>query len=95
MVSLTRASHSEAGYRTRICRVAFDLGYVLRAKHAENVPPCSRSCFLIIFPFALWKAWKNIQPAKASTGWPTVSGTVTASETVKVMFRKQPRVTYS
>ena len=51
--------------------------------------------FLIIFPFALWKAWKNIQMAKASTGWPTVSGTITASETAKVMFRKQPRVTYS
>ena len=51
--------------------------------------------FLIIFPFALWKAWKNIQLAKASTGWPTVSGTVTSSETAKVMFRRQPRVTYS
>ena len=51
--------------------------------------------FLIAFPFALWKAWKNIQVAKASTGWPTVSGTVTSSETAKVMFRKQPRVTYS
>lgn len=51
--------------------------------------------FLIVFPFALWKAWKNIQLAKASTGWPTVSGTVTSSETAKVMFRKQPRVTYS
>jgi hypothetical protein len=24
--------------------------------------------FLIGFPFALWKAWKNIQLAKASTG---------------------------
>ena len=51
--------------------------------------------FLIVFPFALWKAWKNIQMAKASTGWPTVSGTVTTSERAKVMFRKQPRVTYS
>jgi hypothetical protein len=51
--------------------------------------------FLIVFPFALWKAWKNIRLAKASTGWPTVSGIVTSSETVKVMFRKQPRVTYS
>jgi len=51
--------------------------------------------FLIVFPFALWKAWKNIQLAKASTGWPTVSGKVTTSETKKVMFRKQPRVTYS
>jgi hypothetical protein len=51
--------------------------------------------FLIVFPFALWKAWKNIQLAKASTGWPTVNGTVTTSETAKVMFRRQPRVTYS
>jgi hypothetical protein len=51
--------------------------------------------FLIAFPFALWKAWQNIQMAKASTGWPTVSGTVTTSERAKVMFRKQPRVTYS
>jgi hypothetical protein len=33
--------------------------------------------------------------AKASTSWPTVNGTVTASERAKVMFRKQPRVTYS
>jgi hypothetical protein len=51
--------------------------------------------FLIAFPFALWNAWKNIQMAKASTGWPTTNGTVTASERAKVMFRKQPRVTYS
>jgi hypothetical protein len=51
--------------------------------------------FLIAFPFALWKAWQNIQMAKASTGWPTVSGTITTSERAKVMFRKQPRVTYS
>jgi len=51
--------------------------------------------FLIIFPFAFWKAWKNIQMAKASTGWPTVNGIVTTSERAKVIFRKQPRVTYS
>jgi hypothetical protein len=51
--------------------------------------------FLIVFPFALWKAWQKIQLAKASTGWPTVTGTVTSSTTAKVMFRKQPRVTYS
>lgn len=51
--------------------------------------------FLIVFPFAFWKAWKNIQAAKASTGWPTAKGTVTTSETRKVMFRKQPRLTYS
>jgi hypothetical protein len=51
--------------------------------------------FLIIFPFAVWKAWKNVQLAKVSTGWPTTTGRITAAETVKVMFRKQPRVTYS
>lgn len=51
--------------------------------------------FLIVFPFAVWKAWKNIQLAKASTAWPTVKGTIKTSETAKVMFRKQPRVTYS
>jgi len=51
--------------------------------------------FLIIFPFALWKAWKNIQMAQASTGWPTVTGTITSSERTKVLFRTQPRVTYS
>ena len=51
--------------------------------------------FLIIFPFAVWKAWKNVQLAKVSTGWPTATGKITAAETMKVMFRKQPRVTYS
>jgi len=51
--------------------------------------------FLILFPFALWKAWNRIQSAKASTAWPTVSGTITAAEPVKVMFRRQPRITYS
>lgn len=51
--------------------------------------------FLIVFPFAVWKAWKNVQLAKASTGWPTATGRITAAETVKVMFRRQPRVTYS
>jgi hypothetical protein len=50
--------------------------------------------FLIIFPFALWKAWTEIQKAKASTTWPTVTGTILSSEPAKVMFRKQPRVTY-
>lgn len=51
--------------------------------------------FLIVFPFAAWKAWKNIQMAKASTSWPTTTGRITAAETAKVMFRKQPRVTYA
>jgi uncharacterized protein DUF3592 len=51
--------------------------------------------FLIIFPFALYNAWKNVQTAKASTSWPTITGKITASETAKVMFRRQPRITYS
>lgn len=51
--------------------------------------------FLIVFPFALYSAWKNVQKAKASTTWPTTTGTVTASETKKVMFRRQPQITYS
>ena len=51
--------------------------------------------FLIAFPFAVWKAWQNVQMAKASTGWPTTTGKITASQTAKVMFRRQPRVTYT
>jgi hypothetical protein len=51
--------------------------------------------FLIAFPFAVWKAWQNVQLAKASTGWPTTTGKITAAETARVMFRRQPRVTYS
>lgn len=51
--------------------------------------------FLIIFPFAVYKAWKNVQMAKRSTTWPTTTGKVAAAETVKVTFRRQPRVTYA
>jgi hypothetical protein len=51
--------------------------------------------FLIIFPFAFYKAWQNVQMAKASTSWPTTTGKITASETAKVMFRRQPRIAYS
>ena len=51
--------------------------------------------FLVVFPFAVWKAWQNVQLAKASTGWPTTTGKITAAETAKVMFRRQPRVTYT
>jgi hypothetical protein len=51
--------------------------------------------FLIVFPFALYKAWQNVQMAKASTSWPTTTGKITASEITKVMFRRQPRITYS
>ena len=51
--------------------------------------------FLIAFPFALWSAWKTIQRAKASAGWPSTTGTIVESGTKRVMFRAQPRVTYS
>ena len=51
--------------------------------------------FLIAFPFALYKAWKNVQVAKASTAWPTTMGKIAASEIAKVMFRRQPRITYT
>ncbi len=51
--------------------------------------------FLIVFPFAVYKAWKNVQLAKFSTDWPTAMGRITAAETVKVIFRRQPRVTYT
>jgi hypothetical protein len=51
--------------------------------------------FLVVFPFAVWKAWQNVQMAKASTAWPTTTGKVTAAEAAKVMFRRQPRITYS
>ena len=51
--------------------------------------------FLIVFPFALYKAWKNVQMAKASVNWPTTTGKVTASDIKKVMFRRQPQITYT
>jgi uncharacterized protein DUF3592 len=51
--------------------------------------------FLVVFPFAVWKAWQNVQLAKASTGWPTTTGKIAAAGTAKVMFRRQPRVTYT
>jgi hypothetical protein len=61
----------------------------------EEISTVLQLIFLIIFPFAVYKAWKNVQMAKLSTGWPTTTGKVTAAETVKVTFRRQPRVTYS
>ena len=51
--------------------------------------------FLIIFPFALYKAMQNVRMAKASTTWPTVAGTVTGSGIKKVMFRRQPQIAYT
>jgi hypothetical protein len=50
--------------------------------------------FLIVFPFALYKAWKNVQMAKASVNWPTTMGKISASDIKKVMFRRQPQITY-
>jgi Protein of unknown function (DUF3592) len=51
--------------------------------------------FLIIFPFALYKAMQNVKMAKASTNWPTAAGTVSASGIKKVMFRRQPQIAYT
>ncbi len=51
--------------------------------------------FLIVFPFALYKAWKNVQMAKASANWPTTTGRIATSEIKKVMFRRQPQITYT
>ena len=51
--------------------------------------------FLIVFPFAIYQAWKNVQKAKASVNWPTTAGKVTGSEIKKVMFRRQPLITYA
>jgi hypothetical protein len=51
--------------------------------------------FLIAFPFAIYKAWQNVRSAKASVNWPTTTGRITSSDTKKVMFRRQPQITYS
>ena len=51
--------------------------------------------FLIIFPFAIYKAMQNVKKAKASTNWPTATGTITASGVKTVMFRRQPQIAYS
>jgi hypothetical protein len=51
--------------------------------------------FLIIFPFALYKAMQSVKMAKASTTWPTAPGTVTAAGIKKVMFRRQPQIAYT
>ncbi|HVF72262.1 MAG TPA: DUF3592 domain-containing protein [Chthoniobacterales bacterium] len=51
--------------------------------------------FLIAFPFALYKAMKNVSAAKASVNWPTTAGTITASGIKKVMFRRQPQISYT
>jgi hypothetical protein len=51
--------------------------------------------FLIVFPFAIYKAWKNVQMAKASVNWATTTGRITTADIKKVMFRRQPQITYS
>ena len=51
--------------------------------------------FFIAFPFLIWKAWQNIQTAKASTGWPTTTGTITKVERFKRLFRSLPRIAYT
>jgi hypothetical protein len=51
--------------------------------------------FVIVFPFAIYQAWKNVQRAKASVNWPTTAGKITASDFKKVMFRRQPQITYT
>jgi hypothetical protein len=51
--------------------------------------------FLVVFPFAIYQAWKNLQKAKASVNWPTTVGKVTASDFKKVMFRRQPQIAYT
>lgn len=51
--------------------------------------------FLIVFPFAIYKAWKNVQMAKASVNWPTTTGRITNVGIKKVMFRRQPLISYA
>ncbi len=50
---------------------------------------------LVGFPFLIWQAFRKVQLAKQSATWPVVNGIVTAAESVKVLWRAQPRVTYS
>jgi len=50
---------------------------------------------IILFPFAIWQAWKNIKMAEASAAWPTSDGKVIDSKRGRVALRLQPRVTYS
>jgi uncharacterized protein DUF3592/Sel1 repeat-containing protein len=50
---------------------------------------------LIVFPFIILQAWKNVRAAKKSMTWLSVSGVVTSAERGKAVWRTQPRVTYS
>ena len=51
--------------------------------------------FLIACPFLIWGAYKNVRLSKESATWPVVPGVVTASETTKVGWRTQPKISYS
>ena len=50
---------------------------------------------ILLFPFAIWQARRNIKWAEASPNWPTVEGVVTESGRRRVLFWKQARVAYS
>jgi hypothetical protein len=50
---------------------------------------------ILMFPFAIWQARRNIKWAEASPSWPTVNGVVTESKRRRVLFWKQARVAYS
>jgi hypothetical protein len=50
---------------------------------------------IILFPFVIWGAWKNVKLARASVGWPSVPGKVTVATTINRLWRRQPRVTYT
>jgi hypothetical protein len=50
---------------------------------------------LILCPYLIWTASKNIRLARESASWPTAPGAVTKSERTARLWQKQPRVTYS
>jgi hypothetical protein len=50
---------------------------------------------LVAFPFLIWGAYDKMRLSKKSAAWPTTPGVVTVSERKKVLWRTQPRVTFS
>ncbi len=50
---------------------------------------------LLAAPLSAWPAYKAFTSASASTGWPTVTGRVTASEIITRGTKQKPRVTYA
>ena len=50
---------------------------------------------LVGFPFLIWGAYQKLRLSKESATWPTTPGVVTASERRKVLWRTQPRVSFS